>query len=354
MLVGVSALVISISILFYRHPPASWAFWPFAVTQPLGLLSDRKSLEPVRDSQPDKTVTADATQDLIVESKVDDASLPQRPVILGDPTLDAEIVPSSQTTPKANSVQTDSPQSIPSFSLQAHSSSAEDEDEDEDEDDGPAPSFPAINSAQRAAAISSAMGPPTLSPTVNRGRPSSSQLMAPPRLLATNIRALPASTNSLRIPSTGPLPNRGPALGSGLGPPPTAPIKTPNPRQKVLLTPGHSPLDWANLLKSDTNLSGVSSLIRVTPSHLKYNNGRKGRPAWSSYQGKVYNITPYLPYHPGGEGELRRAAGKDGGKLFMEVHPWVNWENMLGECLVGITIGEKEGPTYMGSLEDMD
>ena len=345
MLVGVSALVISISIFFYHHPPTSWAFWPSAVTLPQGLPSDRKSLEPVHDDQLDKTVTADATQDLIVELKVDDASLPQRPIILGDPTLDAEIVPSSQTTPKANS-----PQSMPSFSLQAHSSSAE----DEDEDDGPAPSFPAINSAQRAAAISSAMGPPALNPTANRSRPSSSQLMAPPRLLATNIRALPASTNSLRIPSTGPLPNRGPALGSGLGPPPAALIKTPNPRQKVLLTPGHSPLDWANLVKSGTNQSGVSSLIRVTPSQLKYNNGRKGRPAWSSYQGKVYNITPYLPYHPGGEGELRRAAGKDGGKLFMEVHPWVNWENMLGECLVGITIGENEGPTYMGSLEDMD
>ena len=350
MFIGVSALVISISILFYRHPPTSWAFWPFAVTLPRGLMSYRKSLESVHDDQLDKTVAADATQDLIVESKVDDTSLPQRPIILGDPTLDAETVPSPQTTPKANSVQTDSPQSIPSLSLQAHISSAE----DEDEDDGLAPSFPAINSAQRAGAISSAMGPPALNPTANRGRPSSSQLMAPPRLLATNIRALPASTNSLRIPSTGPLPNRGPALGSGLGPPLAAPIKTPNPRQKVLLTPGHSPLDWANLLKSRTNLSGVSSLIRVTPSQLKYNNGRKGRPAWSSYQGKVYNITPYLPYHPGGEGELRRAAGKDGGKLFMEVHPWVNWENMLGECLVGITIGENEGPTYMGSLEDMD
>jgi cytochrome b involved in lipid metabolism len=92
---------------------------------------------------------------------------------------------------------------------------------------------------------------------------------------------------------------------------------------------------------------------------LKYNNGRKGKPAWSSYQGKVYNITPYLPFHPGGEGELRRAAGKDGGKLFMEVHPWVNWENMLGECLVGIVVSEEQGQNNAAlhsgkSLEDMD
>jgi cytochrome b involved in lipid metabolism len=100
----------------------------------------------------------------------------------------------------------------------------------------------------------------------------------------------------------------------------------------------------------------VPSLIRVPPSLLKHNNGRKGKPAWSSYEGKVYNITPYLPFHPGGEGELRRVAGKDGRKLFMEVHPWVNWDNMLGECLVGILVGEElEKSGNSGTnLEDMD
>lgn len=130
-------------------------------------------------------------------------------------------------------------------------------------------------------------------------------------------------------------------------------VKNSNSRGKVLLSPGHSPLDWANLQRSGKNMSGVSSLIRVTPDMLKHNNGRKRKPAWSSYQGKVYNITPYLPFHPGGEGELRRAAGKDGGKLFMEVHPWVNWENMLGECLVGIMVSEEQAP-IRSSLEDMD
>lgn len=84
-------------------------------------------------------------------------------------------------------------------------------------------------------------------------------------------------------------------------------------------------------------------------------NGRKGKPAWSCYQGKVYNISPYLPFHPGGEGELRRAAGKDGTKLFMEVHPWVNWENMLGECMVGIMVSEEHVSKPPGAdLEDMD
>jgi cytochrome b involved in lipid metabolism len=65
----------------------------------------------------------------------------------------------------------------------------------------------------------------------------------------------------------------------------------------------------------------------------------------------VYNITPYLPFHPGGKGELMRAAGRDGAALFMEVHPWVNWEGMLGECLVGILVGEAE---ERNELDEMD
>jgi len=75
---------------------------------------------------------------------------------------------------------------------------------------------------------------------------------------------------------------------------------------------------------------------------LKIQNGRKGRDAWTSYQGKVYNIQPYVPFHPGGKGELLRGAGKDSAKLFVEVHPWVNWDAILGECLVGILVSEHE------------
>lgn len=76
---------------------------------------------------------------------------------------------------------------------------------------------------------------------------------------------------------------------------------------------------------------------------LAEKNGRKGNDAWSVYNGKVYNIAPYAPFHPGGKGELLRAAGKDGTKLFMEVHPWVNWEGMLNSCLVGVMVSESEG-----------
>lgn len=77
---------------------------------------------------------------------------------------------------------------------------------------------------------------------------------------------------------------------------------------------------------------------------LKKMTGRKKKDAWTVLGGRVYNITPYLPFHPGGEPELLRCAGRDGNKLFGEIHPWVNYENMLSACLIGIFVPEEEGP----------
>ena len=113
-------------------------------------------------------------------------------------------------------------------------------------------------------------------------------------------------------------------------------------------------MDWAALTRSG-NLSGVSTFQRVTPSQLGKMTGRKGKLAWSSWQGKVYNLTPYLPFHPGGEAQILRAAGKDGTQLFMETHPWVNWENMLGSCLVGVMVPESPHDNEIdSSLEAID
>lgn len=52
-------------------------------------------------------------------------------------------------------------------------------------------------------------------------------------------------------------------------------------------------------------------------------------------RGRVYNITHYLPYHPGGAEELMRGAGIDATQLFDKVHPWVNYDSLLAKCLVG-------------------
>lgn len=89
---------------------------------------------------------------------------------------------------------------------------------------------------------------------------------------------------------------------------------------------------------------------------LKQHNKRDD--AWSAFNGKVYNVTAYLPFHPGGEKELMRVAGRDGTQLFgvwaflwynsldlylfyaASTHGWVNLDFMLDSCLVGFLVPE--------------
>jgi cytochrome b involved in lipid metabolism len=233
---------------------------------------------------------------------------------LATPSLEIE---DEQTTPKATATVPNG--SIPSFSL---SSDAEAEDEPSD-----APLvFPSPFSAQRASGPS-LMAPPALSSQMRPPEPS--------RML--------------------PIPNRGPP--AGLAPPPTITAKPTKPSRKVILTQGHSPLDWARKSGPASDLRNLPPSapfpLRVTPSMLKTMNGRKGRDAWTVLGGAVYNITPYLPFHPGGEGELLRCAGKNGDKLFGEIHPWVNYDTMLRACLIGVMVAENDGKAA-NQMEEMD
>ncbi|KAL8905252.1 MAG: hypothetical protein Q9207_002761 [Kuettlingeria erythrocarpa] len=237
------------------------------------------------------------------------------------------------------------------------------------EEDG---SKEAVCMGNSTATISSAIMQPPSRPGP-RLRPKASNSMAPPAVdhsygnalrlpptLASSLRPPPSAASTLRGP-----PNR--SLGSPGSLAPTASTLPSSKRasKKVLLEPGHSPLDWANLVNkppSTTYLRGddVSpNLLRVPPSLLRYHNGRKGKNAWGVWQGKVYNLTPYMKFHPGGVDELMKGAGreKDGERLFLEIHPWVNWEGLLGECLIGILVSEEESKSAQdeaGGLEDMD
>ncbi|KAK6349366.1 hypothetical protein TWF730_010113 [Orbilia blumenaviensis] len=253
------------------------------------------------------------------------------------------------------------------------------EDDDSDEDLS-VPMFPALNSAQRAGkpsplpqapslVVPGIMAPPPLPvPKLAAGPPSLAppSLMAPPPIpirkpmgssaaasarnaqysrpgpFASSSLSVPPSASSLAVP-----PSASSSLGvtgqkSSLQLPPTHSQPPPKPRQKVILTPGHSPLDWANHQRS---LPFVP-LRRITPSELATHGPRKNetKTYWTVLEGKVYDMTPYLPYHPGGEKELLRVAGKDGTKLFNLTHPWVNWDNMLRGCEVGILVSENEMP----------
>ncbi|ODV63359.1 Irc21p [Ascoidea rubescens DSM 1968] len=117
--------------------------------------------------------------------------------------------------------------------------------------------------------------------------------------------------------------------------------KRPLPRQKFRVEPGYSQLDWGNLKCSGANLRGIPKdqfPLRVTKLELKKHN--KEEDCWICIHNKVYNITSYLKYHPGGVDYLMKCAGKDGTLLFNKYHSWINAERMLDECLVGFYVKE--------------
>ncbi|KAI9093132.1 cytochrome b5-like heme/steroid binding domain-containing protein, partial [Phlyctochytrium arcticum] len=118
---------------------------------------------------------------------------------------------------------------------------------------------------------------------------------------------------------------------------PSSSSTAPNPRRKVPLTPGHSPLDWARLLTTSpaSLLRGPSHtrLERYTLTQIREHRSRTD--VWMAIRGKVYNCTSYVKFHPGGAGQLMRGAGKDATELFMKVHPWVNVDGLLEKCCVG-------------------
>ncbi|XP_053688517.1 cytochrome b5 reductase 4 isoform X2 [Sabethes cyaneus] len=109
---------------------------------------------------------------------------------------------------------------------------------------------------------------------------------------------------------------------------------TGNPRNKTALKPGHSLMDWIRLGNSGVDLTGTGGKARpVSHSELALHNTRED--VWLAIRGKVYNVTRYLDFHPGGVDELMRGAGKDATKLFDEVHAWVNYESLLAKCYIG-------------------
>ena len=114
-------------------------------------------------------------------------------------------------------------------------------------------------------------------------------------------------------------------------------------RENFGLKQGFHLTDWMKLTQSTTiDLSGLKggTLIKITPSQLAQHSSKYD--CWTSFKGKVYNISNYLQYHPGGEKYLMQGAGKDCTDLVRKYHSWVNIESMMLKCLIGHMIPEPD------------
>jgi cytochrome b involved in lipid metabolism len=331
VLIGISVLVASVSLLVYRHPPASWS----SIRAFLFQLWPGRRLEEPGSELGESNAHPGVPEDLTVRPAVPEDS--QKETTGPRSVPESIIAPTAQANSQVALKPAHTSPSIPLLSIDESSSS----------DDDSAPSFPSEYSVQRASPLLSSDHPlQTLRPNPQAHRPvqvpGGISMAPPPRPSSSyNSTRTRPSTTALSLPAPiGPATISTRSGNDSLTLPPTATQKPPKPRKRVLLAPGHSPLDWARLQASGTDLRGLPHphLLKVPPSQVRLHNKRTS--AWTVLDGKVYNITPYLPYHPGGERELMKAAGRDGMKLFMEIHPWVNWDTMLGACLIGMAVGE--------------
>lgn len=147
-------------------------------------------------------------------------------------------------------------------------------------------------------------------------------------------------------------------------------------RSKVRLAAGHSPLDWQELVSTRgkagrlvTGVDKIRSDARSLERFRKLNNPQslqqleRGVPTfairpplrvsreelarhrspedcWTVINGKVYSISAYMDFHPGGAKILmEKSAGQDSTVLFNRYHRWISVEKMLETCLVGVYAG---------------
>merc|ERR1712130_963220 len=77
---------------------------------------------------------------------------------------------------------------------------------------------------------------------------------------------------------------------------------------------------------------------RYTMEQVKEHNKREN--CCMVLNGHVFDITEYIPFHPGGD-QILKAKGGDGTELFLKFHRWVNIEAVLKNCWIGQVANHK-------------
>ena len=116
--------------------------------------------------------------------------------------------------------------------------------------------------------------------------------------------------------------------------------RPPVHRERVSIKSGFHLVDWMKLtFSTKSTIAGVTRKI----SRSELSKHKSQFDCWTAYKGKVYDVSQYLQYHPGGVRELMLGAGKDCTKLFDKYHPWVNADSMLSKVFLGLLTDDDIG-----------
>jgi len=98
-------------------------------------------------------------------------------------------------------------------------------------------------------------------------------------------------------------------------------------------------LDWVRLKTASKDLAqlkGASPTRPITMAELENHNSQFD--GWIVLHGAVYNVSPYVPYHPGGAKIFLPVLGKDATKEFDKFHRWVNISGLIGSLKIGVIV----------------
>lgn len=104
-------------------------------------------------------------------------------------------------------------------------------------------------------------------------------------------------------------------------------------RKKIDVGEGFYFRDWLNKIKAMPDVENIDQLPMIFPDELAKHN--KPGDYWIAIAGNVYNVTDYVPFHPGGKEMLTTRAGTDATTEFNQMHSFVNHQSLLGKYLVG-------------------
>jgi cytochrome-b5 reductase len=104
-------------------------------------------------------------------------------------------------------------------------------------------------------------------------------------------------------------------------------------RQKIPLADGKSQSEFIKMSQTNKNPLGKPVELQMfTLEEIKKH--KTVEDCWMILNGKVYDITKYISFHPGGK-KIMAAAGKDGTELYNKYHPWVNANFLLEKYHIG-------------------
>ena len=164
-------------------------------------------------------------------------------------------------------------------------------------------------------------------------RPMNDTTMPPPKILPAKDGATAAATTTTTTTTTTLRNNNDNNTATTTI---RKPAVNPRARAKGGLRPGFGLYDWKLLLSKSNDLAqrkGAPIRRDIPIEEVRRHN--QVHDGWIILKQRVYNIGPYLHYHPGGVNIFKPVLGKDATTLFDKYHPWVNIDGLVGPLLLG-------------------